>query len=399
MVKKILFFRIRLTIFVMMLCLSARILPVDAQGVQPASIISTRVICSQPGRYVGWPTIAMTAEKDLLVVFSGDRDAHVCPWGKTQMIRSSDQGATWSDPVTINNSPLDDRDAGIMRTDAGTMIASWFTSVYFIYAFEDEDARWPAEMRDGWARHIGKISAETREDWLGNWIRRSGDSGLTWGERINTFVNSPHGPIQLSDGRLLYVGMNKIVGDRKGQNPPDSMRIAAVESIDDGLTWKIIGYIPVPKYLDPGAKAFHEAHAVETAEGKIIAMLRHHGEPGKHYLWQSESSDGGSSWTMAHQTKIWGYPPHLIRLKNDWLVVSYGYRREPFGNRACISRDDGSTWDVKNQVILSIAPNYDLGYPASVQLEDGTIYTVYYQAPADGELTRLMGTHWRIDRY
>lgn len=54
---------------------------------QAADCLWTRVICKQPGRYIGWPTIASRQTGELLVVFSGDRDAHVCPWGKTQLVR------------------------------------------------------------------------------------------------------------------------------------------------------------------------------------------------------------------------------------------------------------------------------------------------------------------------
>ena len=369
---------------------------VNAQNLT-AKIISTDVICRQPDRYIGWPTIELTNDNELIAVFSGDRDEHVCPWGKTQIVRSSDSGATWSEPVTISNTPLDDRDAGIIQTRKGTLIASWFTSVAFLYQFQTKGNQLPEILQASWGRHIEKLIPETRKQWLGNWIRRSEDGGETWGEPVNTIVNAPHGPIQLADGRLLYLGINKIVGDGKSPNPPDEQRIAAAESRDDGLTWKLIGYIPVPEYLDPGATACHELHAVETADGKIVAMIRHHGEPGKHFLWQSESADGGKTWTEAHQTQIWGYPPHLIRLKNDWLLVSYGRRKEPHSERACISRDGGETWDVDNELTISPAPNSDLGYPASVQLDDGSIYTVYYQVAKLGEKTCLMGTRWQIE--
>ena len=251
-------------------------------------------------------------------------------------------------------------------------------------------------MRQGWQRSIEKLSAETRDRWIGNWIRRSEDNGRTWSAAIPTPVNAPHGPVRLADGRLLYVGINKKVGDMKLPDLPDAQRIAAAESRDDGRTWQLVGFIPVPESLDPGAKGFHEAHVVETAAGTLVAMLRHHGTPGKYYLWQSESSDGGRTWTMAHQTPIWGYPPHLIRLKNDWLLVSYGRRKEPFGERACISRDHGKTWEVESELVIADAPNGDLGYPATVQLEDGSLYTVYYQVDAIDEPTCLMGTRWEI---
>jgi len=39
---------------------------------------ATGVVCKQPGRYIGWPTIVRTSKGELSVTFSGDRDAHVC---------------------------------------------------------------------------------------------------------------------------------------------------------------------------------------------------------------------------------------------------------------------------------------------------------------------------------
>src|SRR5258708_5246049 len=99
----------------------------------PATIISNDTVCKEAGRYIGWPTITKTRDGELLVVFSGDRDAHICPWGKTQMVRSHDNGQTWSQPETITNSPLDDRDAGIIQTKSGALLVSWFTSTAFMY--------------------------------------------------------------------------------------------------------------------------------------------------------------------------------------------------------------------------------------------------------------------------
>ena len=42
-----------------------------------AEIISNKVICKEPGRYIGWPTIVRASAGELIVVFSGDRDDHV----------------------------------------------------------------------------------------------------------------------------------------------------------------------------------------------------------------------------------------------------------------------------------------------------------------------------------
>ncbi|MCX6992906.1 MAG: sialidase family protein [Kiritimatiellaeota bacterium] len=349
-----------------------------------AKIISTNVICRQPGRYIGWPTIARTHNGDLVVVFSGDRDAHICPWGKTQMVRSSDGGKTWAAPVTINNTPLDDRDAGIIETDKGTLVVSWFTSL----AFSDPgQVSWlPETMRNGWMRHIEKLDQETRAKWLGNWIRRSEDGGKTWGVPIRNHVSAPHGPIKLSDKRLIYVG----TGTKDGKGI-----IGVEESRDDGRSWSLLATVPIPS--DEVIAHYDEPHVVEAENGKLVAMFR--SEPkdrSQCFLKQSESTDGGKSWSLAHKTAIWGYPPHLIRLRNGWLLVVYGRRMPPFGEQACISRDAGKTWDTAHEIILAGAPNDDLGYPASVQLDDGSIFTVFYQCAKSDKNTCLMATHWQL---
>lgn len=349
-----------------------------------ASILSTKVLCKEPGRYIGWPTVARADDGELLVVFSGNRDEHVCPWGITQMVRSRDNGSTWSTPETINNTPLDDRDAGIIVTRKGTIVVSWFTSLAFTEPRYIKN--YPVEVTKTWKRHTEKLSPEIREQWLGCWIRRSTDSGKTWGVPIRTQGNAPHGPIELKDGRLLYVG-KMLWADNKS--------LSVEESKDDGLSWQRIGTIEAAprENLD----FYHELHAVELENGKLVALIRYQPpERDNCIMRQTESMDGGRTWTVPRSTGIWGYPPHLIRLRNNRLVTVYGYRREPFGERACISYDNGQSWDIEHPVELTTAMNGDLGYPASVELDDGSIFTVYYQIDKKGEQTCLMGTRWKL---
>jgi len=44
------------------------------------------------------------------------------------------------------------------------------------------------------------------------------------------------------------------------------------------------------------------------------------------------------------------------------------------------------------------APNGDLGYPASIQMDDQTILTIYYQIDKRGEKTCLVGTLWKLPK-
>jgi len=64
--------------------------------------------------YFGWPTVAQTDGGVLLVAASGLRNDHVCPFGRTVLCRSEDQGMSWTSPQVVHDSPLDDRDAGLV---------------------------------------------------------------------------------------------------------------------------------------------------------------------------------------------------------------------------------------------------------------------------------------------
>ena len=49
------------------------------------------------------------------------------PFGKTVMYISRNGGKTWTPPIIINDTYLDDRDAGILYMGNGKLLVSWFT--------------------------------------------------------------------------------------------------------------------------------------------------------------------------------------------------------------------------------------------------------------------------------
>ena len=63
--------------------------PTVNSGQSQADILWTRVIAQEKGRQCSWPTVAKARDGSLVAVFSGDREAHICPWGKVQMVRST----------------------------------------------------------------------------------------------------------------------------------------------------------------------------------------------------------------------------------------------------------------------------------------------------------------------
>lgn len=374
-------------------------LPFIARGAAPgAKIIETKVITTQPEFYHGWPTVAQRANGELWVTCSGEREAHVCPFGKVVAMKSADHGGTWSAPRVIYDGPIDDRDSGVLETAKGTLLVTTFTSLAYEDSFkkatamaELTDKGWvskamPAERYARWKAAHEKLGDEERKAQLGEWVLRSTDGGETWSKPIPTVVNSPHGPTQLKDGRLLYAGKQLWSTDKK---------IGVAESKDDGLSWQWLAEIPT-RQGDDATKSYHELHAVEAADGTIIAQIRNHNAANKGETLQTESTDGGKTWSVPHSIGVWGLPSHLLRLRDGRLIMSYGHRRKPFGNQARISTDNGKSWG--EAIILSgDGVGGDLGYPSTVELPDGTLLSVWYEKMAELKLAVLRQATWRLE--
>jgi len=368
-----------------------------------AEIIWTKAACKEPGRYIGWPSVCLCRNGELLAVFSGDRDGHICPFGKVQMVRSKDLGETWSAPQTVCNTPLDDRDAGIVELPNGDLVVAWFTSVAYMGSIRDRSKLKPGSPQFYWWLHDEKISQAVKEEWLGYYTARSTDMGRTWEKPVKTYGSANHGPILLKDGRLLLVGRRWLGDGTSAVWKNEKHELTVEESRDSGRSWQRIASIEPT--LPDEVTQFHEPYAVETEDGRIVAQFRFHAKPapGKKtrdesqcLLRQAESSDGGKTWTHLAPTQIQGYPPHLIKLRSGKLVTVYGRRMPAFGEFACLSDDQGRTWDVANEIMLAGHFDGDLGYPASAELPDGSIVTVYYQSENKGELPCLMATKWRV---
>lgn len=188
---------------------------------------------------------------------------------------------------------------------------------------------------------------------------------------------------------------------------------SVARSTDGGQTWEFVRLLE-----DPHGDATEEIAFIEAAPGRVLALTRVERRAHRGYLWQQWSDDGGKSWSKPTETRIWGFPAHLLRLSDGRILCSYGYRRQPgAGVRAVLSEDGGRSWAMHREVILRDdggAPaqgwsadvlarfvarglaSSDLGYPRSVQLADGSIFTVYYITTPD-RITHVAATRWRPD--
>ncbi len=349
--------------------------------VQPAEVIPVSV-----GYYSGWPTLAKRSNGQLVLVASGTRESHVCPFGSVQLYRSNDEGKTWLLPQTILDTPIDDRDAGILETDQGTLLATTFTSNAYVSILEKERAErsWDTERLAKWEAAHNRVTSAELAATLGTWMTRSTDGGITWSQPYDCILNSPHGPVQLSNGNQLYAGKHLWREDSY---------IGVVISKDDGKSWTKQAKIPTREGDNPDL--YHELHAVEAPSGKLIVHIRNHNKQHAGETLQSESTDGGESWSVPHSIGVWGFPSHLLRLRDGRIVMSYGYRRGSMGNQARISKDEGKSWS--EPITLSDnADNYDLGYTTTVELADGELLSVWYEKMAGSSKAILRQTRWSL---
>lgn len=364
--------------------------PLFSAPARPTSVEITTITPDEERYYHGWPTVARLSNGQLMVVWSGGRDAHVCPFGRVESMTSSDNGVTWSWPRVILDSPIDDRDAGILETARGTLLLSTFGSIGYR---KDGRLERYGQQPENWKRATRGVSDDVAINLAGAKLMRSVDRGLTWSPPQDMPVNSPHGPIQLKDGRLLYPGVSPVgLGlDFK----PDEREVGAWQSTDDGSTWTLAGRIP----LRPSDQIidYHELHGVEAADGTLVVMIRSHAKGGPREMLQTDSHDGGKTWTTPRSLGLQGYPPHLIRLKDGRLLLSYDHRIAPYGVQVRFSDNHGASWS-EPVIITENAEKLDQGYPSTVQLDDHIFLSVWYEVPPGKKKAVLKQARWTAQK-
>ena len=318
---------------------------------------------------------------ELVVIFQEQQRrkhrTHIDTTSRAMLVRSRDGGLTWdADGKTIvaaaPNTAI--HDPSICRLQDGTLLVNFFQ---WRCTSEDE-----VPDQGVWLR----VLDGDHYAWMdGTHITRSRDDGRTW--EAPRRVDSPTGTDTAVSDPVIQLPGGELLMPLYGAYGGEQARVLVVRSRDGGLTWSEATTVA----FDPlGHFEFVEPSLLYLPTGKLICMIRVHRRPEQeygYYLYQSDSYDLGRTWSLPRRTSMWGHPPHLLRLQSGRLLCVYGYRRPPYGVRACLSHDEGETWDVQNELILradGIDP--DLGYPTSVQLDDGTIFTVWYLCEPVGSL-------------
>ena len=344
-------------------------------------ISEVKTIMSNPEskhNYFAWPSVAKLPDGKIAAVASGYRRSHVCPFGKCVMALSDDGGETYTPAFPIIDTPLDDRDGGICTFGEKGVIVSSFNNTRQMQRDNNkllpdlED--WMLKRNKYYHAYLDTVTSEDEEKYLGSLFRMSFDGGKTFGNIYKSPVTSPHGPIELKDGTLLWVGRTFSKDDSFDEK---TSRIKSYKINVDG-SMEYLGTVP-PIYYDNKFMCSCEPSVIELPDGRILCQIRVSND-GYFTLFQTESIDGGKSWT--HPTQILpkrgGAPAHLLLHSSGVLISAFGYRDTPYGIKVTFSKDLGKTWDEPIFLYDNGGVEGDLGYPCSIELENGNILTVFY---------------------
>jgi len=337
------------------------------------------IVYKKPGVYACFPSLSRMPDGALLTGFGTRvRRSHIDGTGGSAAYLSRDGGRTWQPTEKGATNLL------YLRRDGGKTYA---TAYGWREVPKEREAEFRAQgltVRDVRSGVVAYLSGAY------SFLQRAGEEK---GKR--TPVPMPPGLSAMSYNSAALcvtragVRLNAIYGREKGADRSTSF---VLRSADDGERWELV---TIAKPV--AGTGFTETALAELSDGHIIAMMRPDPDQSG-YLWQCVSKDAGKTWSEPVKTPMWGYPAHLLVLRNGNVLCSYGYRRAPMGIRACLSRDGGRTWDIEREFILRAdgkRNGSDLGYPLTIELEDGALVSVYYFTGGDG-ITHIAATRWKV---
>lgn len=286
----------------------------------------------------GCPTIARSPRGVLYAGWYTGGTREPSPFNCNILVRSRDNGLTWSDEIlAINSVP----ELKVRAID----IQLWLDPQNRLWLFwtirDDNFVNKDKEHLKTWAIICHNPDADK----------------LEWSEPrciTNGFLRCQ--PTVLSDGRILLFSY-----DWTNDNYCYS------ESSDNGNTW--VRRTGGKKVHTP----FDEAMAVEKLDGTIWMLARCEEKA----LAQSFSYDGGNTWTDGEVTNLVSPSSRFFfkRLPSGKLLLIKNSRLERYREMltAFLSDDDGNSWKWS----MLIDSDMNISYPDAAFDENGTIYLVY----------------------
>lgn len=347
--------------------------------------------------YVAFPNLSRLPDGHVICAFRHAKErqkeygrvTHVDPTAKDVFIISNDGGDTF-DPAlhVIVDDEMSDQDPCVNVLSDGRIIVTYFR--WALVPIGKGAETWGADVFAKFGRSLHGLY-DCYPDGVSYSI--SDDNGKSW--RQMPPLRLPNVPdaggvrgniIEMPDGSLLmpFYGALKL---------GELSRSGLVRSTDRGETWQ---YYSLMALDEKNEKHYLEANIYRTQSGRIVGLYRTQSDytkPGVDFeetylnLHISVSEDDGKTFGPVQEIPdCWcSSPVHALRLKSGNVLLTYGYRRAPFGIRARLCNAELTNIAEAKEIILrDDAPNGDLGYPHAMQLDDGRILVSYYICAPDG---------------
>lgn len=356
------------------------------------------VILYEDARFhCAFPSVVRRPDGELLVAFrrapnrkalGEEKNYHVDPNSNLMLLRSRD-GETWSaQPELLYAHAFGgSQDPCLLQLRDGTLLCMTYG--------------WTFLRPDG----VAKLKPPFLQNFPGSifnggYYVRSTDGAKTWSGPFYPphiapeILRDPYGqPVPAynrgaltegRDGRIFWV---TAATDR---DQPRRVSTHLIISSDHGLTWTY----SCPVATDTTA-SFNETSIYETPKGDLVAFLRTDGLKDEACL--ARSTDGGKSFQPWQPMGFRGHPLHALRLPDDRVLLTYGYRHAPQGIRARVLNAECTDYATAPEIILrDDGATFDLGYPWSVQLDAQRVLVTYYFNVAGG-IQHIAGTILKIN--
>lgn len=354
---------------------------IDPEKIAPGIMkVRDLVIYKGDNFHSSFPSVVKRPDGELFVAFRRAPDrkvfgekgtSHVDPNSYLVLVRSRDMANTWTkDPELIYSHPFGgSQDPCLLQLNNGALLCMSYA--------------WALVRPDGLANLKIPFSQNSNGFiFLGGYYLRSKDGGESW--------QGPYYPPHLDQ---------EVTFNAFGDPLPSYNRGALCEGIDGRIFWvvaacdnqtsrKTSNYLLISrdngltfKYSCPVAEdekiTFNETSIYETPKDDLVAFIRT-GDFDDHACI-SRSTDGGKSFQKWQDMGFQGHPLHALRLQDNRVLLTYGYRHQPYGIRARILNPECTDYRTAPEFVLrDDGGTTDLGYTWSVQLDKKQVLVVYY---------------------
>ncbi len=337
--------------------------------------------------YCAFPSVVCLSDGELITAFrrapnrkrfGAKLKFHTDPNSYLVLVRSRDNGTTWSpEPELMFAHPMGgSQDPCMTLLSDDAIIAS-------SYAWTPIDKNMTGDDFPGFSvrREFHLPGNEAEEHplgvvmmLLGGYLVKSTDRGRSWQEMPPPPARHTH-PVPGNDAVAnRYFNRGNILegSDRRLYwAVRDDQGLVLLISDDRGESWRKESLM-VPE----DEVKVNETSLVETAANDLVAFSRSGGFKDHGVIVRSR--DHGKTWEPWQNSGIIGHPYHALRLPDNRIFLTYGYRHEPYGVRARLLDPECRCLDSEELVIRDDGVSYDIGYPWSCLTTDGKVFVVYY---------------------